>query len=269
MFPYVLHTAVADRLKISFEEQERTKSLQNQKDPWNNWVFEIYAGGYAEEEASKGRLDVRYGFYATRVTEDWKIRARPYFNHNVRRFESSDAKIRSVSKRHGFEGYLIRSLTDHWSTGLFGDILSSTFSNMDLRVELAPAVEYSLFPYSMSSRKEITFRFLLLGGYYNYIEETLFDKNKEFLYRQAFSATVRFEQPWGSVSSELEGSHFLHDLQKNRLEFSSRIRLRVVKGLQIDFSGGCRDHSRPSLPGKRRCLAGRGFTPAKAIGYYL
>ena len=237
MFPFALHTSVGEQLSVSYKERGGSDT-QPQEDPWNNWVFEVYAGGYVEEEESKGRLDVRYGLYARRVTEEWKILVRPYFNHNVRRFESSEERIRNVSKRHGFEGELIKSLTNHWSVGLFNDVLSSTFSNMDLRVELAPAVEYSLFPYSMSSRKEITFRYQIHGGYYNYIEETLFGKRDELLYRHTLSASVEFEQPWGSIDTNLEGSHYLHDFDKNRLEFESRIRLRVAKGLQIDVSGG-------------------------------
>lgn len=238
LFPYALQTSVADRLSISYEALEEGEALQPVTDPWNHWVFEVYAGGYVEEEASQGRLDVRYGFYARRVTEQWKIQARPYFNHNIRRFETSDDIIRNVSQRHGFDGHLIKSLTNHWSVGLFSDILSSTFSNIDFLLELSPAVEYSLFPYDESSRREITFRYQLLGGYYDYIEQTLFDKDNEYLSRQALTAIMRFQQPWGSVFTALEGSHFLHDIHKNRLEFNTRIRLRIARGLQLDLSGG-------------------------------
>lgn len=237
LVPFVLETEVGDQLRITFVEEENQEAFEPEYDPWNSWVFEVYAGGYAKEESSQGRLDIRYGFYATRVTEKWRVRARPYFNHNIRRFETSDETIRDVSRRHGFDGYVIRSLSDHWSAGLFNDVLSSTFTNMNLRVQLSPALEYSLYPYEHSSRKEITFRYRVLGGYYDYIEETLFDKTREFLYRQSLSATARFQQPWGGLSAQLSGSHYLHDFDKNRIEFFSRVQLRVAKGLQLDVSG--------------------------------
>ena len=238
LFPFLLHTPIGDQLTVSFDGQEEEGFDRPVYDPWNNWVFEIYAGGYVEEEASQGRLDVRYGVYARRVTDQWRILARPYFNHNIRRFETSDEMIRSITRRHGFDGYLIKSINDHWSAGVFCDMLSSTISNMDLRLELAPAIEYSLFPYALSSRKEITFRYQLLGGYYNYIEETLFDQEEEYLYRHAIATTMRFEQPWGSLFTVMEGSHYLHDFKKNRVEFYGRIQLRVAKGLDLDVSAG-------------------------------
>ena len=43
-------------------------------------------------------------------------------------------------------GFVAKSLGDHWSIGVDGNLQSSTFDNVELSVELAPAIEYNLFP---------------------------------------------------------------------------------------------------------------------------
>ena len=236
LVPYVLHTSVAGRLSVNYEENEEQTPQANQ-DPWNNWVFEVYAGGYFEKESQQERMDIRYGFYATRVTEMWRIQARPYFNYNTRRFESDDTRVRTVAHRNGFNGYVIRGLTDHWSIGFFNDIISTTFDNLDLRIRVAPAIEYSLLPYDIATRKEITFRYRINGGYYNYIEETLFGKTEERLFHHSLEGNVRIRQPWGSIFASLEGSHYLHDFDKNRLEFFSSVNFQLIRGLSFNLSG--------------------------------
>jgi len=248
LVPFVIETSIANQLVISYEnEQDRT--IQAQDDPWNNWVFEVYAGGYVEKESQQERLDIRYGFYATRVTEVWRIQARPYFNYNTRMFDSGDARIKTIMHRNGFDGYIIRGLTNHWSIGMFGNLISTTFDNLDLRIRFSPAVEYSLFPYSMATRKEITFKYRFNVGYYNYIEETIFGKEKENLLRQSIEGNVRIQQPWGSIFAGIEGSHYLHDFSKNRLEFYSNLSFRLVRGLSLNLSGNLEIiHDQLSLP---------------------
>ena len=248
LVPYIIDTSVANQLAVSYVNEEN-RSYQAQKDPWNNWVFEIYAGGYFEKESQQERMDIRYGFYATRVTEMWRIQARPYFNYNTRMFDSGDTRVRTISHRNGFDGFIIRGLTDHWSVGVFGDVISTTFDNLDLRVRVSPAIEYSLLPYSMATRKEITFKYRFNVGHYNYIEETLFEKEEENLLRQSLEGNVRIRQPWGSIFASIEGAHYLHDLSKNRLELYSNFSFRLVKGLSLNLSGNLEIiHDQLSLP---------------------
>lgn len=248
LVPFVIETSIANQLVISYEKEE-DRTIQAQDDPWNNWVFEVYAGGYVEKESQQERLDIRYGFYANRVTEVWRIQARPYFNYNTRMFDSGDARIKTIMHRNGFDGYIIRGLTNHWSIGVFGNLISTTFDNLDLRIRVSPAVEYSLLPYSMATRKEITFKYRFDVGYYNYIEETIFEKEKENLLRQSIEGNVRIQQPWGSIFAGIEGSHYLHDFSKNRLEFYSNFSFRLVRGLSLNLSGNLEIiHDQLSLP---------------------
>ena len=57
---------------------------------------------------------------------------------------------------------MARSLGAHWSVGVFGEANTSSFENTDFSMEAAPALEYNLFPYSESTRRE--FRFMSVSS---------------------------------------------------------------------------------------------------------
>ena len=234
LVPYIAHTSLAPQIRLSFSgvEEEQTPV----KDRWQNWIFELYGGLNYAKQTSLSSLNIRYGLSADRITEKWRIRLRPYFNYNQRDFIDDEETIRSILHRNGFNGSVVRSISDHWSTGVFTEVISSTYRNIDLGYTVASAIEYSLFPYKEALRKEITLAYS--AGYLkrNYIEETIYDKFQETLFNHALRLGVRIRQPWGSVTAELEGSHFLHDVSKNRISFESNVSVRVFKGLSVRFS---------------------------------
>jgi hypothetical protein len=234
LVPYIAHTSLAPRITLSFSDLQVEQAPVD--DPWQNWIFEVYGGMNFAKQTSLSSLNIRYGFSAGHVTESWRISLRPYFNYNQRDFIKDQQTIRSILHRNGFYGRIVRSISDHWSTGLFNDVISSTYRNIQFGYSVAPAIEYSFFPYKEALRKEITIAYSV--GYLNrkYMEETIYHKLQETLYNQSLELGIRIRQPWGSVIAELEGSHFLHDPSKNRLSFESNVSVRVFKGLSVRFS---------------------------------
>ncbi len=69
----------------------------------------------------------------------------------------------------------------------------------------------------------------------SYHEETIYDKMKEALFGQALSATLEIKEPWGSLYASLEGSHYFHDVKKNRLNFFTELSFRILKGLEFNI----------------------------------
>lgn len=234
LVPYIAHTPLASQVSLTFKEMQN--EVTTPKGSWNHWIFEVYGGGNFDKEARKSAFNLRYGLYANRVTERWRIRTHPYFNYNRRLFNNNGQIISSILHRNGFNGSVVRSISNHWSAGFFTEIYSTTYSNIDLGMELAPALEYSLFPYSEATRKEITVAYTV--GYLRrkYMQETIYSRFRESLMNQAIEISVRIRQPWGSITAELEGSHFFHDLSKNRIEFNSYVSLRILKGLSLSLA---------------------------------
>ncbi len=234
LIPYVAHTSLASQIivNISGVQVEQVPI----EDPWNNWIFEVYGGIDFSKETSVSALDIRYGLSANHVTEDWRIRLRPYFNYNQRSFNRDNKLIKSVLHRNGFDGRIVRSISNHWSVGVFPRVISSTYQNISLGYSVSPAIEYSLLPYKEALSKEITVAYSIGYLHRNYIEETIYGQMDETLANHALEIGVRIRQPWGSVTAQLEGSHFLNDFSKNRVSFYSRLSMRVLKGLSLNFT---------------------------------
>lgn len=237
---YLSSTSIIDRVLVDFFMDTTDASGEDdavETDSWDNWVFEIYGGGNFGKEEKTSHHSLRTGFYADRITTQLKIRIRPYFNFNNRTYKRTEGDIVNSTHRHGYSAYVVKSLTDHWSLGVFSSGLSSTFHNMNFNADLVPAVEWSLFPYQEATRRSITLAYRMGYGYNNYMETTIFGKNEEWIWAQSLEATIRFQQPWGNVRAGLTGSNFFNDLSKNRAQIYTSVNLRIFQGFSLNFYG--------------------------------
>ena len=235
---FALQTPMATRFKINYKDSGEGRTTEDNVDPWNYWVFQAYIGSVELElESNQSEFDSRWGIYADRVTEDWKIRIRPYFNYERVKIDTPerDEPIISKQHRHGLDSYAIKSINQHWSAGLFATYLTNNGRNTRHEIILSPGIEYSIFPYEVATRKSITFTYQVGYGYYDYYKESIFEKNKENLFHHQFQGVVNIQQPWGSVEVGLEGYQYLHDFNRNRLEFSGEVSVRLFEGFSLNF----------------------------------
>lgn len=235
--PYVVQTVDATTLAVSYATPEGADTRREVDDPWNHWVFNIYAGDLETGiESNRWEFDSRWGFYADRVTDTWKTRIRPYFNFDYVEIDQEDAEtITSRIHRHGVNTFAIRSVNAHWSLGYFGDYLTRNDRNFKHRVRVQPGVEYSLLPYEVATRVAITFRYRIGLSRAVYYEETIFGKTEEVLFNQQVEASARIRQPWGRIFTGLSGSHYFHDFARRRAVFYGNVSVRLIEGLSIDF----------------------------------
>ena len=239
LVPYLMRTSVGERLQIEVAPLAGTASEQAQPedDPWDHWTIEMYADGSADFESRQRSYDTRYGIYVNRVTEDWKIQLRPFFNYNYDRFERGDRTIESTSRRDGFTSYVVRSISPHWSVGAFGDVFTSTFDNVDRRYRLMPAVEWSLYPYREANRRQLTVAYRVGVSDIQYRDTTIYNETEQVLPEHILSAGYEVTQPWGEVDLGINGSQFLHDLERYSLEFNGTLAFRITQGLSIEVGG--------------------------------
>jgi len=241
--PYLMKTSLGRELSLNYPKPAQTEGDSDpgraEADPWNHWVFEIYGGSIEiSQESNQSEFDSRWGFYADRVTQTWKTRLRPYFNYSFVHIDQEDGEsVTSNNHRHGFDSYAIRSVTQHWSVGLFADYITREDRNLRHRVRANPGVEYSVFPYEEATRRSVTFVYQIGLTAVDYYEETIFLKTNERLANHEIEASVSFEQPWGGVNAGLTGFHYFHDLSHYRAELFGSASIRLVEGLSLNFSG--------------------------------
>lgn len=248
--PFVARTPLADKVNVVYAAGPEAKPLQDDvKDRWNYWIFSLNASGSASgvKTRTSGRFEANVS--ASRVTPEWKIRFGANTVLDSSRYYLEEETIKSTSERDSFNGLVIKSLTAHWSAGIWLSLNSATFNNIKFSYSPSLAVEYSVFPYEQSTRRKLYVQYRLSFNGYRYNEETIFDKISENMFRQSLSLYLELMQPWGNASASIRGSHVLHDLTVNRLEVNASLSLRLFKGLSFWISGGyAAIHDQISLP---------------------
>ncbi|MBJ7880671.1 DUF481 domain-containing protein [Gelidibacter salicanalis] len=238
LLKYVMESNLVDKVvyKISDEGLAERQDIDF-NDPWDNWLFEIYGEVELDKESSKKKFEYELGLKSDRVTEKWRIRTDLQLKQANNRFASEDETFTTDRAMYSVEGSVVRSISGHWSIGIFTSALHDTFKNLDFRYSVSPAVEYSIFPYNEVLRREITFAYKIGYFHNDYIEPTLFFQSQEGIFNHSLQVELRFRQPWGNLDSKLKGSSFLKDFSKNSLQLNSSISVRVFKGLAVRFSG--------------------------------
>lgn len=235
---YLLQTPLGMRFSIEYKEEGSDNVLSEVDDPWDFWVFQAYVGSVQlEMESNQTKFNSRWGLFADRVTEDWKLRVRPYFNYGLVNIQTEDRDdpVVSIQRRHGFDSYAIKSVNDHWSAGIFGTYLTNNGQNIHHNIVLSPGIEYSLFPYEVATRKAITFTYQLGYGYHDYYEETIYGKMEENLFDHQFKGVVNILQPWGNIETGFVGSQYLHNLAHYRVELYGQTSVRLFEGFSLSF----------------------------------
>lgn len=239
LVPYLMQTPLRDRLRVDIAslEEDTAEQAQTTEDPWNHWTIQVYADGNADFESQQRSFFTRYGVFVSRVTEEWKLQLRPFFNYNYDRFERGDQTITSTARRDGFTSYAIRSISPHWSVGAYGDIFTSTFSNVDWRYRFMGAVEWSLYPYREANRRQLTVAYRLGASHITYRDTTIYNEAKQWLPQHILNAGYEVVQPWGEIEIGIDASQYLHDLSRHSLQFEAEFEVRITRGLSVEIGG--------------------------------
>lgn len=243
---YVSRTPIAELLNISMEEKLEPTAVE---DKWNFWVFSLNGRSFLSGEKLANFYSVWGNFSANRVTPELKIKIGISTSLNRDYFLVDDEEIKSYSRSHSFNVMIVKSINEHWSIGGWFQMRSSTYDNIKISFSPAPAIEFNIFPYSQSTRRQLRVLYLIGFPSVKYREETIYDKISERLVKEALAITLELKEKWGSISTTLEGSHYFHDFKKNRLELSTDLSLRIFKGLSLNVYGRYSAiHDQLSLP---------------------
>jgi hypothetical protein len=252
---YVARLPMGKDLKISFEGSEAGQESRG-PDPWNFWVFEASINGFFEGQSSTRSRFLDGSLSASRTTEEWKHNFFVSGHGSRETFEFSDSTeadgtgtLVSRSSSYHAEGLVVRSLSPHWSAGFNAAVRSSTFENLDLQYRIAPAIEYDIYPYGESTRRQFTFLYQVGYIYADYEERTIFGKDREGRFAQSLIVSADVTQPWGNAHATVEAFNYLSDFSKNSIEVFAGLEFRVFRGLNLNlFAGYERVRDQLNLP---------------------
>jgi hypothetical protein len=235
LLSYTARTPIRDLISVSFREKVKPTDVI---DKWKFWVFSFSLGTELNKESQQRSQSLDFRITANKITPEVKIRLGIGADFRNDKFEYEDETISSSRESSMFRGLFAKSLGEHWSVGLSFTMDSSTYRNLRIKVAPAPVLEYDLFPYSESTRRQLRFLYKIGYEFVRYRNETIYDKTKENLLGQSLTAALEIEEPWGSISASLEGSHYFHDFKYNRVEFDSELSFRIFKGLNLNIDAG-------------------------------
>jgi hypothetical protein len=232
---YVAKTPLSQYMKITFSEPlSETVST----DKWNSWVFRARFTGFLDGQQSIKSSSLNGNLSASRVTDKWKIDLRAWYNYSKDLFEIDEDIIESTNNSKSFNALIVKSISDHWSYGGSYQIGSSSYSNLRLATEIMPGIEYDIYPYSESTRRQLRLLYSIGYNYSAYIDTTIYGKMEEGHFQHSLEAAYEVVQKWGSIDVSIEYSNYLHDWSKNNLSINGFIDVRIAKGLSVNFGGG-------------------------------
>jgi len=233
---YWMKKGTIDNITVKIEA-EPIETNEEQKDPWDYWVFRLGANGFLNGQEASKFSNYRFNVSARRVTDKNKLNVNLSFSENKSTFNFDGEEIIAINNSKSLRVSDVISITDHWSVGAFARVGSSTFSNRDFYWNFKPAVEYNFFKYEESAKKQLAISYRVGIVNNKYIERTVFAKDKEQLWEHNFSLGGRINQKWGNLFAQAEFDQFLNDTTLNSLEFSLGASIRVFKGFSFNING--------------------------------
>lgn len=208
------------------------------QDPWNNWVFRVSGGGSTFGEELQDAFSVNASATANRTTEAFKFDLGFRASYNESNFELSDSStVKSIRRGYVAEAVSVWSMGPHWSVGGLVTARHSTFANLDLSVRAAPAIEFDVYPYAESTRRQLTFLYAMGVEHQTYIEETIFEKTEETRPVSFLQSTLSVNQPWGSTTIGMEAFMYVDDPSLHSIVLFGHAGFRIVRGLDFNISG--------------------------------
>jgi hypothetical protein len=237
---YAAQTAESPLLSITYRPPaaRASQSPDAVNDPWDFWVFNLSANAYSSGEKRQRFLDSYWSTSANRYTDEWKIRINSNLSYSDSWFELSDGtRFTNILRQYGGNVLVGRSVTPKLSVGGQMTGQRADFYNYDSNIRAAAAIEYDFIPYREYTRKSVILLYTVGATFNNYQDTTIYGRVSETRPHQTAQLQVRARQPWGNITGSLYGAQFLHDLNRYNYGISGSADLRLVKGLQLNFSG--------------------------------
>ena len=217
--------------------RRRVVSREEVDDPWNLWVFRINANGNRSSEESETRTRFNGGFNASRVTPTWKLAFNLFGNHRRERYELNSGPFSSTETDWNFNQLIAYAVADHWSVGVTGRVGRQYQFNRELRVQVQPALEFSVFPYEEATRRSLTAFYSIGPSYNDYFERTLLGETYETLFEHSIDISFSSRQTWGDAGFSIRASHYLHDFDLYNRSIRGDISYRITRGISVNARG--------------------------------
>lgn len=241
LVPYLMKTAYANHLYLTVDNIAGVPLKE--KDPWKNWMFDIYGSALFSAEKYTNNLFVNSNLYISKITPNIKFESiinLMYNENHINNYPLGDSTISDHSYIRGYSSnnLFVKSMGEHFGIGGMAIYRNNKIHNLDYQMRIGPAIEYNIFKYSDASNKQ--FRFLYFLGYEenNYCDSTIYYKLNDYLYTHNLRILFTYLKTWGYFNTSIYASNYLNDFSFFSLGTNALANIRIVKGLSFNFSCG-------------------------------
>ncbi len=238
---YLAKAGLSDKLVIRAiaPPQNVVQDASIEKDPWNYWVFSLSASGNVNGQATTKFVRKRGSLSANRTTEALKIRISGSLSESTSEFDVGDEVIKSGTTSERLSLSVVKSIGTNWAVGGTSFVSGSSFQNAKLQMEIGPAIEYDIFPYSESTRKYLTIKYDIKLARRQYEKLTIFALEEETILRHSLDISLSLTQKWGSVSLSTDINHMLTNFERSltdsyNLGVFASANFRLFRGLSLN-----------------------------------
>ena len=234
--PYLLHR-MSDALSLVIEQDSlHTSAPEDEIDKWRNWIFSVAGRLNLNQQDTRRQSSVTLRFDGDKVTENWRVRLDGRLRRNVLKITEDGEDFTSRVENEFIGGSVVKSLSNHWSAGVFSSYFANTADNLNSRVNSSLALEYNFFDYEDVLTREMTIAYRIGMNWQHYQDSTIFDRLEDTFGSQSLAVEIRFRRNWGNFFSTIRGSHFLDNPKRNRLSVDNSASVRIWKGLTVQLN---------------------------------
>ncbi len=253
--PLIAKTVYGQDIRISMRvARDSGQILFPTKDKWNYWFFRINLDGNLSYDKVYKSSTLNTRFSVDRVTDNLKLEFDIYRSRERSVYQYEDTGVTTTTEvknsNYGFYNSIVKAMSPHWSYGYQARISNSTFSNYKSKLYFNPALEYNFFNYKDVNNKFFVIRYGLDIINNHYYDTTIYQKMKETLAGQSFSAAVTLNQKWGTFNSGLSYHNYFQDFSLNHITLRLNLEARITGALSVSmYNSGSIVHDQVNLAG--------------------
>ncbi|MDX2189087.1 MAG: hypothetical protein SFY32_04420 [Bacteroidota bacterium] len=224
-------------VNISLNKVDTTRKKAANDDKWNSFIFNIGSAIKANGESNYQNTELWQWTGIDRVTEKSALGIWTEFNFKNSVVKTGGETYSATTYETKVSSKYVKAINQHWSFGGMYRFRNSVFLNFKSLNRVAPVIEYNIFPYSESLRRQFRFAYQSGVTHYVYNKETILNQTSELRFYHKVSALIDYNQPWGTIRTGVHASSFVPVIQQYRLTVSNNIELKLIKGLYLGFFG--------------------------------
>jgi hypothetical protein len=235
---YLIHSPLASNISYEVKGLNNGQRSDSIRDKWNLWIFNVNMNMFGSGQEYTSNINLGSSFSANRTSEKNLFETGLWYNKNssVFKIEGQDP-IRYTIMEYGVYSQDAISIGKHWALGYNSAIYAATVSNLKSNLIVAPTVEYNIFPYAESTKRQFRFNYQVGFRQSNYASPSYRNHQSDLFLSQLFNIRYRLVKNWGNIGMGVGLLHLYDTEHFYNLNFSPSISWNIVKGLNLNLQG--------------------------------